>query len=125
MTREGLDRLQAIAGIKRDDELSKVRAVVARMNALAADIDVIAQARDARDAAPVLDIARLSGADVAWHRWSEGRLRDLQGRLAGLNVEHEVALGAARQAFGRADVLSRLAGEQRAQGRAAAARRFL
>ncbi len=110
MTRPPHDlvRLGDIAAMKRDVELAKVRDVVQRLNRLSADIALVETARRAREADPVLDIARLSGADVAWRIWGETRLRALQGEHAALRVEHEVALAAARRDFGRAEALTRL-----------------
>ncbi len=107
-----LTRLRAIAALKRDLDLAAVETVVARMNRIGADIATVSAARMARASDTALDAARLSGADVAWNAWGEGRLRQMQVDMAKLKIEHEAALAAARGSFGRADVLRRLLADE-------------
>lgn len=101
--------MTAIAKMLRDRELAGVEAVLSRLNALRAEIATRETARDRRLADRALDAARLSGADVAWLALTEDRLRRSQVRMAELRIEHEAALAKARKAFGRADVIGRIA----------------
>ncbi|WOI56186.1 hypothetical protein [Palleronia sp. LCG004] len=106
------ERLKAMVGlaeIVRDRELAKVEKIVGHMRRIEGDIAQLREARDARLGDDTLDAARLSGADMAWLGWTEDQLSRKLAQLATLRATHEEALKAARQAFGRSDVLGKLA----------------
>lgn len=104
--------LAEIAAMIRDREMGRVEAIVRHMDRIRADI---AQIEDAGRAGRTgeIDVARLTGADLAWAAWSQERLTRLQAQLATLRASHEAALSGARRAFGRADVTRRIAKGER------------
>ena len=106
-----LAELARLAAMVRDAELARVSRIVAHMGRIEGNVATLRASLDARAGEDTLDPARLSGAEIAWAGWTEGRLLDDQARLAALRVDHEAALSVARRAFGRADVLRQLAGK--------------
>ncbi|SPJ24645.1 hypothetical protein [Palleronia abyssalis] len=109
MNHKQLEDLADIAGVISDRELSKVRVIMAEMARLRSEIAEIQDQRAARQADAALDLARVSGAEMAWMAATEERLRVLQSQHARLRAGHEQVLDVARKAFGRADVARRLA----------------
>lgn len=111
MSGRGRDRMAGmadLAAMMRDRELAKVERIMTHIARLEADVATIRAARAAREGDGALDAARLSGADVAWTAWTDAELRTKEAQIAQLRVTHRDALAAARRAFGRSDVLSRL-----------------
>ncbi|WP_422071188.1 hypothetical protein [Tranquillimonas rosea] len=106
-----LARLRAVMDMARDADLQKLSQVAERIARLRAEVDRLRadQAQRARDGA--LDVARFSGADVAWLGWTEDRLRSLQSRIAALEMERIELRRLAQRSTGRADVAARLADE--------------
>ncbi|MBJ3763183.1 hypothetical protein ILP92_10545 [Maribius pontilimi] len=108
-----LRSLADLAHLIKERELGKVANIVAHMNRLKADVAQIERAKETRQNQTDLDAARLSGAEVAWMAWTDAQLARNQAQLAALRVTHEAALRAASKAFGRSDVLRKLADPER------------
>ncbi|SFG95628.1 hypothetical protein SAMN04488020_105120 [Palleronia marisminoris] len=104
-----MDDLAKLAGMVRDRELAKVETIMSQVTRLRGDIARLTESREARVASGELDLARVSGAELAWQAASEAELMRLNRQLAALLAQHDAALRAARRAFGRADVAARLA----------------
>ncbi|WP_333826925.1 hypothetical protein [Pararhodobacter sp.] len=107
-----LDRLQAIAAMKRDAELAKLAMVAQSRARLLQALDGLNQAE-----APLEDESNpgLIRARLAHMRWIEGRRRLLNQRLALIQADYLERRPAAVQAFGRAQVLGTLAAQLRAR----------
>lgn len=105
--------LAKLAGMVRDRELAKVETIMSQVSRLRGDIARLTEAREVRVASRELDLARVSGAELAWQAASEAELMRLNRQLAALLAQHDAALRVARRAFGRADVAARLAKDDR------------
>lgn len=109
MTRTRLETLAEIAAMLRDAEL-------ARLQKLERDRSEIEEQRQAlhRDRIRAMaslepDPARMAGADIRWQGWAAGQMHALAIRETSAAAAAERQKVEARRAFGRADVLARLA----------------
>ncbi len=104
-----LARLAELARMIRDAELGRLAAAEADRRAAAAGLAGLRDERSAvrRRAAP--DAARRAGAQDRWEIWAEARERTQATALAQAAAEAEACKVRARRAFGRAEVLGRLA----------------
>jgi len=111
-----LERLQALAMLKRDAELAKLATVAqsrARLLQALAGLNQVETPLD-DDSTP-----GLIGARLAHLRWIEGRRRLLNQRLALINADYLERRPAALMAFGRAQVLGELTKREKARSRVA------
>ena len=100
-----LERLHALAAMKRDAELASLATVAQSRARLMRALEGLNQSETPlqADAAPGLIAAQL-----AHLRWIEGRRRLLNQRLALINADYLQRRPAALKAFGRARVLEDL-----------------
>lgn len=104
-----LAKLAEIAAMLRDAELSRLNHLERTRTRLEEQRQKIHKDRIAAMASLSLDPARMTGADVRWQGWASQQVQGLTVRAAqqAAAVEHQKIQ--ARRAFGRADVLQRLA----------------
>lgn len=110
-----LERLTALAAMKRDAELAKLATVAQSRARLIGALEGLSQAETPLDADTT---PGLIGARLAHLRWIEGRRRLLNQRLALINADYLERRPAALKAFGRAQVLDKLTTREKARARA-------
>lgn len=111
-----IERLHALAAMKRDAELAKLATVAQSRARLFSALDGLNQSET-----PLEDdnSPGLIGARLAHLRWIEGRRRMLNQRLALINADYLERRPVALEAFGRAQVLEALARRERTRAKKA------
>lgn len=109
---EKLQKLQAIATMKRDLELAKLAVVAQSRTRLIQSLNGLSQSVGAIDGDETPGLIR---ARLAHLRWVEGRRRTLNQRLALVSADYLERRPAALKAFGRAQVLSELTAKEKAR----------
>jgi len=108
MNQGDLGRLAKLAAMKRDADLQDLSKISLQMNVLQTEINALRTKVRARDETVSLDPARLTGVDVVWQRWVNGKITSHQARMAELALAREMFVARARLSFGRAEVLDKL-----------------
>lgn len=111
-----LERLQALAAMKRDAELAKLATVAQSRTRLIQALEGLNQVETPLDDD---NTPGLIGARLAHLRWIEGRRRMLNQRLALINADYLERRPAAVRAFGRAQVLGDLSAREKIRAKAA------
>ena len=101
---ERLKRLEAIAGLRRDLGLSRLREAASSKAASEAKLAVLAEPRLAGDLDPVTEAL----ADARWQGWADVRRARLNLLLARQTAEWLQARDDARLDFGRSEVIAEL-----------------
>lgn len=111
MTRQkDLERLATLAAMTRDARLAVVAAKGRARNVSIGQLEALKlQPSGPGD----LSIVAMAGAAALYDRWAEARRIEINRTLARQTAEWIEARDAARTAFGRAEVLARLAGGKR------------
>ncbi|MFI0396489.1 hypothetical protein [Paracoccus jiaweipingae] len=114
-----LDELARVANLKAEQELRKYAAFRANMQALHQRLDGLGQQIGAVHAQPApQNVAQLRAAADQAHRLTQSLLR-AEAELAQLQPRFDAMRQQAASAWGRVEVLRKLADQTRAQARAA------
>ena len=111
-----LDRLAALAGLKREAEMARLARIAQSRNRLLAAIETLRQGEAPLDPPGSVTDPVMVGVRLAHRRWSEAQQRRLSQQLAMVSADWLRQKPAAARAFGRAQVLETLA-EQAADHR--------
>ena len=114
-----LRELERIAGLILEEELAALDRLAREQEEICQEINRL---RDmASDRARALlecgseDPAFLAGQDQTWRRWEEERRALLNNRLARLRANHEMQKAKASLAFGRAEAIRKVIGQNQAR----------
>ena len=105
---EKLQRLNAVAVLKRDTESQALAAINGEIHELNLQVRRLRKILRLRSRDLELDPSRLSGADVSWVRRTEQQINALQRGIAAKMAEREARLDTARTAVGRAQAVQAL-----------------
>lgn len=109
-----LSALQKLAQMVLDSELERLRAISTEQAHKAAQIKSLRDARRTRDEILLSgpDMAQFAGVDVRWNRWIAREQQKQAVEAAQIAARREAQLEISRKAFGRAQVLGRLASKK-------------
>ena len=104
-----LKRLASLANMIKEVELAKLSAAQNKVLVAQDKLRDLQNARTVMNGRAGIDTAKLAGADQAWSKWADMRVRSMNIEIAQAAAQAETGKIAARKAFGRASVLQQLA----------------